>query len=259
MPRFTSTTVRRGVALAAAAGAAAALALVPAGGADAAVQAQYGSTANAGADYTGTVPGATCDLTSAAGSDAAESPIKHLTKSGTKRSSVAINATFTNSASSADQVHVKGSYSSKLVLKKKNRDLSSMTLTGSGKMAVTNSLRFGSDCSGSGTAAGLTTIAFSEHHKGHLVVTRDTTKSAVSIIILVNLKTGKLVVLDFFQGDQSHAVSKAAIKPGTYAIEEAASGVSAGSAGILLKSGTAPSKAAISTSLKLEFVPLKHK
>jgi len=257
MPRFTSTTVRRGVALAAAAGAAAALALVPAG-ADAAVHAQYGSTANAGADYTGTVAGGTCDLTSAPGSDSADTPVKNLTKSGTKRSSVAINATFTNSENSADQVHVKGSYSSKLVLVKKHRDLSSMTLTGSGKMAVTNSLRFGSDCSGSGTAAGLTTILFSEHHKGRLVVTRDTSKSAVSIIVLVNIKTGKLVVLDFFQGDQSHSVSKATIKPGTYAVEEAASGVSAGSAGILLKSGSAPSRAAIATSLKLEFVPFKH-
>lgn len=256
--RRTSTSVRRGVALAAAAGAAAALALVPVGSAEAAVQALYGSQASAHADYTGTVVGASCALSSSPGTDSVSSPVKHLTASGTKRSSVAINAIFTSSTNSSDQVRVRGNYSSKLVLKKKGRDLSSLTLSGSGKMTVTNSLRFGSECSGSGTALGLTQVQFSEHHRGHLVLTRDTTKSAISLIALVNLKTGHLVVFDFFQGGQSHAVSKAAIKPGTYAIQQAASGVSAGSGGILLKSGAATQKAALSTSLTLAFVPAKH-
>jgi len=253
----TSRLFRRSVAVLAGTGAAAALALVPAGSANAAVQAQFAAEATASASYTGSVSGATCDLTSAPGSDSTESAIKTLTKSGTRQAATTINATFTNSADASDQVRVKGNYSSKIVVKKHKKDLASMTLTGSGKLSVTNSLSFGSDCAGSGVGAGFTSIAFTEHKAGNLVLTRATAKSALSIIVVVNAKTGHLVVFDYFQGDQSHAVSKAKIKPGQYIVEEAASGITVGNAGIFLKQGSAPKSVSLKTGLNLTFTPSK--
>ena len=253
----TSRLVRRSVAVLAAAGAGAALTLIPVGSAQAAVQGQFLAVANAQANYTGSVTGGSCDLTSAVGSDQVQSPIKTLTATGSKKAAVALNATFTNSENSLDTVTVKGQYTSKVSMVKKHRDLSSMQLAGDGHLAVTHSLTSGSECSGGGLAAGETEIAFTEHHAGKLVVTRDTVKSALAVIAILNAKTGKLVTLDEFEGDQSHAVSKTNLKPGQYVILEAISGIFVGSAGVGFKTGSAPSKAALHTTLKVVFTPKK--
>ena len=114
---------------------------------------------------------------------------------------------------------------------KKHHDLSSMQLAGGGHLAVTHSLTSGSECSGGGLAAGETEIAFTEHHAGKLVVTRDTVKSALAVIAILNAKTGKLVTLDEFEGDQSHAVSKTNLKPGSTSSSRRSRGSSSGAPG----------------------------
>ena len=98
-------------------------------------------------------------------------------------------------------------------------------------------------------------LAFTEHHKGYFSLTRTTKKpGSLSAFVLVNLKNGKVVTLDVFEGSKSHQTSRALLKPGKYGVELSEIGISAGGGGILLKSPEALSaKVARTIHLQGEF------
>jgi len=251
----TSRLVRRSVAVLAAAGAAAAMTFIPTGGADAAVQGMYVAIGSADVTYTGTL-GGSCDL-SVPGSDSPQSAEKDFTH-GTRRASVNLDATYTSSDNPSDTVRVKGHADSTLTLKKHRKDLQSFDFGVGGTVSIHHSVS-GSSCSASGAVLGLTQVAFTEHRKGWFYLTRDTKKpNSVVEFILVNLTTGKLVQLDLFEGTQSHATSRALLKPGKYEILQTEAGISAGESGIFLKSGARAVRAKLTVKLHGEFKPSKH-
>lgn len=252
---MTSTTfLRRSVAVLASAGTTAALALLPSASAHASVAGLYAAAGNAGASYTGT-GGGTCTLTS--GSSSTESPVKHFSK-GTKSASADLNATFTNSLDSSDQVQVKGHVDSTLTLHKKHNDLTYYQLTVGGTVSI-NHTTTGSDCRGEGDVLGEAQVTFTEHKKGWFYFTR-TTKQAHSLVefVLINVKTDQVVSLDVFQGDHSSTTSRALLKPGTYEIEQNEAGITAGGVGVFAKAGPKSTKVKQTITLTGQFKPIKH-
>jgi hypothetical protein len=214
----TSRLFRRPAALVGGAGIIVALALVPAGSANAQVQGGFGVSAMASVKYTGTGAGGTCTLTSPTGSNNPSSTGKVLKDAGTAVRSVTLDAQYTNSLDSGDKTRIKGDYSAKTTLVKHSGDLASFTVSGKGKLTVSHSSLAGSDCQGAGQALAFTEVLFTEHKAGHLTLTRATVKSAASMALVENLKTNQELAFDAFQGDQSHAVGKVAVKPGNYAL-----------------------------------------
>src|ERR1700710_2039517 len=110
----TPRLVHRSVAVVASAGATAALALLPAGGAHAAVHGMYAAIGNSNVQYTGTGVGGGCTLSSGAASS--QSKIFKPTH-GTRRASVNLNATYTSNLVPTDVVRVKGHIDSRLILR----------------------------------------------------------------------------------------------------------------------------------------------
>ncbi len=253
----TSRLVRRSVAAVAATGAAAALAFVPAGSAQARVAGLYAAIGTADANYTGTTVGGACNL-AVPGSDSVESPVKHFGH-GTRTASVNLDASYISSDNPADTTRVKGHVDSTLTLRKHNRDLRSFALGVGGAVSVHHAVS-GSLCSTSGTVAGVTQVTFTEHKKGWFTLTRDTKKpNSISEVALINVKTQKIVSFDIFVGSQSHGTSRALLKPGKYELVQTEAGITAGENGIFLKAG-APrtAKAKLTIHISGEFKPVKH-
>lgn len=242
-----STRMRRSGAAVTGAAVAAALTLLTPLPANAAVAAQFAAQSTASADYTGDTIGGSCALTS--GDDSAQSSIATFSR-GVKHRSVDLDATFSSSDNPADTVRVRGHSAADLTIRKKNRDLKSFALDVGASVKVTHSLG-GSNCQGQGFAGGVFIMEFTEHHKGYLYLTRDTKKhGSLSEFVLVNEKTDKLVTLDFFAGDKSHATSRTLLKPGRYSVEFAVVGISTGTEGLILRSG-APVSAKIARTVHL--------
>jgi hypothetical protein len=249
----TSRFVRRSVAVLASAGATVSLALIPAGGAHAAVHGTYAAFGDAEARFTGS-GGGTCTLST--GLDEVESPVHKFTH-GTKHASVDLDATFTNSLDSSDSVRVKGHADTSLTLHRQHGDLTGFVYGAGGTISVQHTVS-GSQCQGSGFVGAEMLLGFSEHKKGYLYVTRDTKKPAdFTEYVLINTDTEKLVSLDFFQGGQSHQTNRALLKPGHYAIEEGELGLSVGGSGISGRSGTLDAKAKATVTLVGQFKPSK--
>jgi hypothetical protein len=226
-------TRRTGVVVTSAA-VAAGLTLLSPVAAQASVQADFGAAANANADYTGPTLGGTCTLSSAPGTDNVSSSTATFGH-GTRNRSVDLDATFASSDNPADTVRVRGHVSSTLTMRKKNRDLTSFDMATGGSVKVTHAVT-NSNCAGSGVVLGEMQMAFTEHHKGWFYLTRDTKKpGSVTEFALVNLKSGKLVTLDFFAGTQSHSTSRALLKPGRYGFEIGVEAIEGGTQGITLK------------------------
>jgi hypothetical protein len=252
---LTRRHAHRSVALLAIAGAAAALTLVPSAGAQAAVQAQYAATGDANANYIGPTSGGTCDRTS--GDDGPIGQIRTFGH-GTRTSSVDLSATFTSSDNSTDKVKVKGHVDTSLTIKRKHSDLSSFALSAGGSLKITHTVA-GSACQGSGqVVANLPELAFTEHKKGTIYLTRDTKKpNSFTEFILLNANTGSAVALDVFQGTRSHVTYRATLKPGTYVVQQTLAGLAIGSTGIL-KSASLTKRAAQTVHLQGQFKPVKH-
>ena len=246
-----SRPLRRVLATGTAVGIAAALALLPAA-AEAKVAAKYVAAGSSSSNYIGATSGATCDLRT--GDDDNPQTSEADFSNGTRRRSVDLDTHYTNSANTADTVHVKGHLDTKLTIDRPHRDLRSFDFGAGGTLKVIHSLAR-SDCQTSGSLLGESMVTFTEHHKGHLYVTRDTAKpNSVVAFVLVNLKTQKLVTFEEFAGGKSHATSRALLKPGTYAIEEMVVGLSVGDTGIPLKSGRpAQRSVTLTTTLHGEF------
>lgn len=257
MPRRTLMTSRRlahrSAAILASAGIGAALALVPAGSALAGVQGQLVGEGEASADFTGS-GGGTCDLSS--GDDnVTTSPVAF--SHGTKHRTVNLNATFTNSLDSSDQVQVKGHAESSMTLKKQHQDLRVFDMTTGGHITINHTVT-GSQCKGAGALVVLTQVNFTEKKKGTFTLTRDTKKpNSLAEFVLVDLNRDQVVALDAFEGDHSHASSRATLKPGKYAIAMTELGIFS-NGGLLTKSGAKSSKVAQTIHLHGEFTPKKH-
>jgi hypothetical protein len=253
---MSNRILHRSLAGLASAGAAASLALIPAAGAHAAVQATYVAGGSSDVDVVGTA-GNTCDLTSGVGSDSATSSTA-MFGHGTKRRSVDLKATYTDSLNTADKVTVKGHVDSSLTIKRKHNDLSSFDLIADGSMKVTHTVA-GSLCAGSGImGAGVNEMRFTEKKKGWFSVTRNVkAPSSIAIYVLVNLDKGNVIALEEYQGGQSRFTNRALLKPGHYALEETEVGISIGGAGLFAKN--APLSAKIKKTLELQgqFKPLK--
>lgn len=252
-----TTLLRRSGAVLTAAGVAAALTFLTPTTANAAVNAQYAAIGSAYANYDGPTMGGSCDLS--AGDNSVQSSIATFSD-GTKRRSVNLDATFAASDNPADTTRVRGHIDSKLTLERKHRDLRSFELAAGGKVSITHSIS-GSSCVAQGTVSGVTQTIFTEHKKGWLYITHETHKANSAIaVIVINVKTGKLVTLDFFQGTKSQSTSRALLKPGKYALAETQAGISVGGIGLLLAKG-APraAKAKLTISVSGEFKPIKKR
>jgi hypothetical protein len=253
----TARYVQRSVAVLASAGATAALTLLPATGAHASVAGMYAAAAVADASFQGS-GGGDCTLTSASGSDDVQSSIKNFNH-GTKHASATGKATFTNTLNSSDKVTVKTHVDSAMTLRKKHNDLSVFDLTVGGSVVVNHTVT-GSQCRGSGEAIGETAVNFTEHKKGWLTLTRDTKKPNSFVeFIIVNAKNGQPVTLEIYQGDKSHSVSRALLKPGHYAIAQGIAGITAGGGGIFAKAQSQSRSARVAQTIHIraEFAPLK--
>ena len=248
-----STFIRRSGAVLTSAGVTAALTLGMPLAANAAVHAQFAAAGQADADYTGPTIGGTCDLTSAPGTDNVQSSTSTFTH-GTRHHAVNLDATFASSDNAADTVRVRGHVSSDLTVRRKHKDLTSFDFAAGGSVKITHALS-GSNCAGSGSVFGEMAMAFTEHHKGYFYLTRSTKKpGSLSAFVLINLKNGKVVTLDVFEGSRSHQTSRALLKPGHYGVQLSEIGISAGGGGILLKSPEALSaKVARTIHLQGEF------
>ena len=222
----------------------------------ASVAATYFAAASSDAHYVGPTSGGTCTLTSPIGSDDVTSTPKNFSH-GTKHAAVSINAVYTSSDNSSDQVRVKGHVTSALTLKKVHNDLRSLELKSSGSMTVSHTVS-GSACQGSGEAlAEAEPVLFTEKKKGTFTLTRDLVPNSASIFVLVNEKTDTAVAFDLAQTTgTSHATYTAKLKPGHYLIE-AESGVTAG--GAFLKSAQRTTKASMKNDLVATFTPKKKK
>jgi len=253
----TSMYVRRSVAVLAGAGAAAAL--VPAGVAQAQVQAVYAAGGSANAAFVGS-GGGDCTLISAPDSDNVLSTPVQFTH-GTKHASANLSATFQNSLNLGDKVHVKGHTDSTLTVKRQpNRDLSSFDLTAGGSMKITHTV-IPSQCHGSGVMGGLIEeTLFTEHKKGWFYLTRDTkSPNSESDFTLYNETKGHEVFFDMYAGGASHATSRALLKPGSYAVVDTIAAVTAG--GIQLEAKTAQRSTRVTQTVELngQFKPLKKR
>ncbi|HET8664303.1 MAG TPA: hypothetical protein VFM08_08315 [Nocardioides sp.] len=244
----TSTLARRSGAAVTGAAVAAALTLLTPVPAHAQVATQFAAQGSASADYTGASPTGTCDVT-VPDADEVTSGIATFSR-GTKHRSMDLDATFASSDNPADTVRVRAHSGADLTIKKKNRDLKAFDLAVGGSVKITHSMA-NSSCQGQGFAGAIFQIKFTEHHKGRLFLTRDTTKRhSISEFLLLNADNGKLVTLDLFSGDQSHATFRAKLKPGKYIVQFAVAGISTGTEGIVLKSG-APVSAKIARTVHL--------
>jgi hypothetical protein len=244
--RFTRP-IRHVVATGATVGLAAAVAWLPAGGAYAGVKAQYAAAGNASASYVGS-GGGTCDLKAGDNDSPQTTPVTF--SDGTKKASVALDATYINSLNTADTVRVKGKIDTKLSVNKVGKDLKSFDFGAGGSVKILHSIST-SDCAASGSVLGESVVQFTEHKKGWFYLTRDTsTPNTASIFALVNLKNGQLKTLDFYEGDKSHATSRAWLKPGQYGIEEMQVGFVLSETGGPFRSGT-PLKRALSLTTTL--------
>jgi hypothetical protein len=230
------TLARRSGAAVTAGAAAAALTLLSPVAAHAAVNSEFAALGTADANYTGPTLGGSCALTSAPGTDSPESSIATFTH-GTKHRSVDLDATFASSDNPADTVRVRGHSEADFTIDKGGKDLKSFALAVGASVKITHSMG-GSSCDGEGFTGAAFALQFTEHHKGHIFLTRDTKKpGSVSEFVLFNATSGKLVTLDLYAGTKSHATSRALLKPGTYIVEFAQAGISTGTAGLILKSG----------------------
>jgi hypothetical protein len=242
--------MRRSGALLTTAGVAAALTMLTPVAANAAVHAQYAAAAEAEANYTGPTIGGTCDLASAPGSDDIQTSISSFTH-GTRHKAVNMDATFASSDNGGDTVRVRGHLSSDLTIKRRHKDLTSFDLGVGGSVKITHSVS-GSACEAQGDVLGEMAIVFTEHHKGYFYLTRTTKKpGSIAEFVLVNTKNNKLVTLDIFSGSKSHETSRALLKPGKYAVELAVAGITTGTGGIILKSGT-PVSAKVARTIHLQ-------
>ena len=81
----------------------------------------------------------------------------------------------------------------------------------------------------------------------------------MAIFVLVNLETGNLKTLDFFEGDKSHSTSRVLLKPGKYGIVQMAIGIAVGEGGGFFRSGSSTTEraASLTTTLKGEFKRIK--
>jgi hypothetical protein len=253
----TTTLLRRSAAVLTSAGVVAALTILTPATAQAGVHAQYAAIGSAYASYDGPTAGGSCNLTS--GDNSVQSSIADFGQ-GTKRRSVDLDATFTASDNPADTVRVRGHVDSKMTVEKRGRDLRSFELAAGGKVSINHSIA-GSSCVGQGSVAGATQTMFTEHKKGWLYITRETHKpnSAVTVVV-VNLKSGKLVTLEFFQGTKSHSTSRALLKPGKYGLVETQVGVSVGGFGLLSAKGAQrAAKVKLTSTISGEFKRIKKR
>lgn len=245
-------TVRRATAALAAVGATTALTLVPVTGAQAGVAATFEAQASANARFTGS-GGGDCTLTS--GQDqVTSSPVAF--HHGTKQRTAQTSATFTNSLDSSDQVTVTSKTTSSMTLKRKAGDLASLDLSADGKITIDHTV-IGSQCTGTGLALGdVPSAQFTEHHKGTLTLTFDTTKpNALIEFVVVNGKTGHIAMEYVDVATHLHGSITAHVKPGTYLVELSAVGVFAGP--LNAKAATHSQRASADVALHLQFTPKK--
>jgi hypothetical protein len=249
MPR--SSSLRRAVAATACTGVAVALAWIPAGSAQAAVQSAFIASVSTDATYTGAGTGDCNLLTGTAQNQSAESDFS----GGTRHASTSTSATFVNSNDATDKVHVKASSSSTITVRKSGQDMSSFALSATGKVTIKNDLANASACRGGGEGLGQALVSFTEHKAGWFYLTRDTAKNSISTFVVANNDLGELVTLDFWEGDESHATSRAFLAPGSYQIAETQVGLAVGNGGIFAKSAGADRRSAkVSAALHARFV-----
>jgi hypothetical protein len=246
------TRFRRGLAVVAGAGAAAALTLLP-GTAHAAVKGLYAATGESDVRYVGPTSGGTCTLTS--GDDNPVGKVSTFSH-GTKRSSVDLKTRYTSSDNSSDVTTVKGHLDSALTLKRKAGDLKSFALSAGGTLSVSHAVP-GSACQATGSMlAQVPQLQFTEHHKGWFYLTRDTKKpNSFTEFILVNLNTNSAVALDVYSGTKSHVTSRVKLGAGNYMVEQTQIGLEIGSTGVL-KSAQLSKRAEQTVHLTGQFKPL---
>jgi hypothetical protein len=248
----TPLLIRRSVAVLASAGAAAALALIPASGAHAGVAANFEAIGQAGASFTGSGSG-DCNLSSG-DSSVTSNPVAF--GRGSKSRSVNLSATFTNTLDSGDRVKVKGNIKSTLTLKRQGGGLKSLDLTANGAIRITHTT-IGSHCTPTAVLLGeIPTATFTESKKGTLKVTYVGKPNSLVEFLVVNVKTGQSVLETVDVGTHTHGSASVSLKPGKYAIGESAAGMFSGA--IFGKSASLSQKTSADVAVHAVFTPKKH-
>lgn len=249
---MTTSLVRRSVALLASGGAAAALTLIPSA-AHANVSAQFEAVGEASASYTGT-GGGSCTLSSGDSSPTSTPVAFHH---GTKTRSVKLNATFTNSLDSTDQVQVKGHVDSSLSLKRKGGDLASLDLAAGGAITIQHTIT-GSQCRASGELFGaIPNATFTESKKGTLALSWNSSqKGALIEFVVFDVTTNQAILVTASVADHMKGSAQVTLKPGKYGIAETEAGLIAGA--VFTKRAALVQKTKLNVDVQATFTPKKH-
>jgi hypothetical protein len=212
----STTRLRRVFAASACGGLASALVWLPAGPAAASVTNTLEASANASSQFTGTAA-TTCDLTS--GEDAVTSTQAQFSD-GDHARSVSLDATFTNSADPGDVTRATGHFKGSLDISKRNGDLTSFRLNGSGSADVVAAEGDASQCATDASLGVEGATAFSEGNPGWLYVTRKTGPSAEAAIFAFNRRTKETLLFEQFVGGASRSTSRTFLTADRYSMPE---------------------------------------
>ncbi len=208
--------LRRTFAIASCGALTAALAWLPAGPATAAAAAnEFAAFGQSNSNYTGPTPGQNCNASS--GTPSVTSPIATFA-TGTKRRSVDLDATFTNSTNAGDTTRVTGHYDATLSVAARHGSLKSFRMAGDGNLAINRAAGSASQCDTSASIGGEAQSQFNENNAGWLYVKRITGSKLIESIFALTNSSGQEVSLDLFVGHQSSENSRVFLRPGTYGI-----------------------------------------
>jgi hypothetical protein len=212
----STTRFRRVLAASACGGMASALVWLPAGPAAAGVTSSLEASANASSQFTGTTA-STCDLTS--GEDAVTSTQAQFSD-GQHARSVSLDATFTDSADPGDVTRATGHFKGSLDVSKRNGDLTSFRLNGSGSAEVVAAKGAASQCATDASLGVQGATAFTEGNPGWLYVTRKTGPSAEAAIFAFNRRTKETLIFEEFVGGASRSTSRTFLTADRYSMPE---------------------------------------
>ena len=183
-----------------------------------------------------------CTLTSGTDTTAASSGIF---SAGTRKRHALFAGTFTNSGNASDTVDTSGEYTGTERMTKKGGDLAKASVSGTGSVSVDAALGANTDCGPSVTVEATGEMQFTEHHSGWLYLERTTpAKQGFVLTQLENSNTNAAVLFEIFFGGQSHALSRAFVKPGVYE-GSLAIGLSFGAAGPFAKAASSRTSASV--------------
>jgi hypothetical protein len=133
---------------------------------------------------------------------------------GSASDSVSMDTTVTNSGDAGDHTHVTGNLSATGKLKRHNGSMTSFRLSGTGKVTAVRAEGSASQCAVSANMTAETTVPFTEAKSGWVYAIRSQGKKVLSEMVIEGPKG--VVYLDLFGGSKSTNTERVFLKPGQY-------------------------------------------